>query len=1080
MRFRILGPLEVLDDGRSVNVGGPQQQALLAILLLHANRVVSTDRLVEHLWGDRAPSSARGLLQGCVAQLRRALQSDDRQPLQTRPPGYLLEVRPGELDRDRFEELVGAAHALDGDESAAALEERSGLLTEALGLWHGPVLDGISADTGRVEAMHLEERRLTVLEERIELDLRRDRHAAVAAELRSYVRSHPLRERLWALLMMALARSDRQADALAAYRELRDTLVDQLGVEPSASVQDLHRQILSGGMPIEEEPAAVPLEARPQPFDITVPAQLPAGTAVFTGRARALKRLDELLADAADGVALGVISGTAGVGKTTVAVQWAHQVRERFADGQLYVNLRGYSSSPPMRPIDALAGFLRALGVPADQVPVDPDQAAALYRTLLAGKRVLVVLDNAKTAEQVRPLLPGTPGCLVLVTSRERLGGLIAREGGQHVTLDVLDPEDANALLARLLGPERIAAEPQAAERLARLCALLPLALRIAAANLAFHQQGSIADQVADLVAGGRLDALQIGDDEPSAVRSAFDLSYEALDRDARRLFRRLGLIPGPNVSAGAAAALADLPVPHAVALLNRLAGAHLVDQPEPGRYVFHDLLRLYAAERAESEDGDDDRSEATARLYDWYLDQVAAAAKLLYPQVLRLYVPTSVQAEYPDPAAALAWLDAELPNLIAAIEHTAANGPLHYAWLLADALRGYFWLRRNAVGWLAAAGAGLAAAERADDLRARAAGHFGLGMAHLCLNKYPQVIEHQEAAQALSERAGWREGEANAYGNLAVVYSELGELGLSAALHLRALAVNRAIGSRRGEAINLCNLGVLYLAQGRLRLAGDYLSQSMRYYRELGERHGLAIATHYLGELYHRLGRFDDALSTLAEALSLYRKVGSVNGEGMALGALAAVHSDAGRQATAAEHAQRAFELVQGTSDRFTEAYTRNRLGVVRRRLGEHEAAIDQHTRALQLARETSARHPETEALIGMAVALGRLGRTEPALVHAQHAVEAARSIGYQILHGQALVAHAALLLEHDLDGATAHAHEALELHRDTGYRLGIARTLAVLAEALERSGDPETAAAHRREANALFADIGTPEVAG
>jgi DNA-binding SARP family transcriptional activator len=1080
MRFRILGPLEVLDEGRAINVGGPQQQALLAILLLHANRVVSTDRLVEHLWGDRAPSSARGLLQGCIAQLRRALQTGDRQPLLTRAPGYLLEVRAGELDRDRFEELVETAHALEGDESTKGLEERSALLTEALGLWHGPVLDGIQDDSGRVEALHLEERRLTVLEERIEIDLRLGRHAGVAGELRSYVRSHPLRERLWALLMMALARSDRQADALAAYRELRDTLVNQLGVEPSASVQELHRQILSGGMPIEEQPASVPPEARPQSFDLTVPAQLPAGTAVFTGRARALKRLDELLADAVDGVALGVISGTAGVGKTTVAVQWAHQVRERFPDGQLYVNLRGYSSSPPMRPIEALAAFLRALGVPADQVPVDPDQAAALYRTLLAGKRVLVVLDNAKTAEQVRPLLPGTSGCLVLVTSRERLGGLIAREGGQHLTLDVLDPEDASALLARLLGPERIAAEPHAAERLARLCARLPLALRIAAANLAFHQQGSIADQVADLVAGGRLNALQIGDDEPSAVRSAFDLSYEALDRDARKVFRRLGLIPGPDVSAGAAAALADLPGPHATAVLNRLVGAHLVDQPEPGRYVFHDLLRLYAAERAESEDDDAERADASTRLYEWYLDQVAAAARQLYPQVLRLHVPASVEATYPDPTAALAWLDAELPNLLAAIERTAAHGPSRYAWLLADGLRGYFWLRRNVVDWLAAARSGLVAAEREGDPRAQAAGHFGLGMAYLCLNRYPQVIEHQEAAQALSERAGWREGEANAQGNLAVVYGELGELGMSAALHLRALSVNREIGSRRGEAVNLCNLGGLYLFQGRLRLAGDYLSQAIRFYRDLGERHGLAVSTHQLGELYHRLGRYDEALSTIAEALAIYRKVGSVNGEGMALGALAAVHSDAGRQATAAEHVERALELVAGTSDRFTEAYTRNRLGVVRRRTGDLQAAIEQHTRALELARETSARHPEAEALIGLSVALNQVGRTDQALTHARHAVTAARSIGYQILHGQALTALATVLLDSDLPAATEHAGEALALHRETGYRLGIARTLAVLAEAVERAGDATAAAAHRREANALFADIGTPEVAG
>jgi DNA-binding SARP family transcriptional activator len=484
MRFGILGPLEVWQGGNPVPVGGPQRRALLAVLLVNAGAVVSSDRLIDHLWGERPPRNARGLLHGCVADVRKVLRQGSRQPLRTRAPGYLLEVQPGELDADRFEELATAAGRAESPAEAAHH------LYQALAVWRGQPLDGVDVDGLAPVVARLAERRLEVVEQRIEVDLQLGRDRGLVAQLQALVREHPLRERLWMLLMSALHRAGRQADALAAYRELRETLVDQLGLEPGEAARQLHQSILAG--------ETVPAPPAPEPVRVperTVPAQLPAPVPAFTGRADQLKALDEL-ADQRDDMVVAAITGMAGAGKTALAVYWAHQVRERFPDGQLYANLRGFgavcepnrnrssAAGRPVAPIEALTGFLRALGVPAEQVPVGPEPAAALYRSTLAGRRMLVVLDNATGADQVRPLLPGTPGSLVVVTSRDRLRGLVARDGARRIGLGTLAPDEAAVLLSRLLGADRVAAEPDAAAELARHCAYLPLAIRIAAAQV--------------------------------------------------------------------------------------------------------------------------------------------------------------------------------------------------------------------------------------------------------------------------------------------------------------------------------------------------------------------------------------------------------------------------------------------------------------------------------------------------------------------------------------------------------------------------------------------------------------------
>jgi DNA-binding SARP family transcriptional activator len=524
--------LEVRDGGRPVALGGPQQRAVLALLLVQAGRVVSADRLADQLWGERPPPTARNLVQGCGAGLRRVLGGGVDGMLQTRPPGYLLRVDGAELDVHRFEEL-----ARDAAEAAeeGVLDDAAKRYTEALALWRGPALDGIAVPACRAEAEWLDERRLVVQELRIDVDLRRGRHVELVPELQVLARDHPVRERLWAQLIIALHRCERRGEALEAYRRVREALVEELGVEPGLALRELYRDVLG-----EPSPQAV---VSPSIVDgPPAPAQLPPAVAAFTGRQAQLGWLSGLL-DSPGGVAVAVVCGSAGVGKSALALEWAHRVRHRFDGGQLHINLRGYASTAPLRPVEALGGFLRALGVPPDQIPADEAHATALYRTLLAGRRALVVLDNANTPEQVRPLAPSGPGSVVLVTSRAKLGGLVAHDGASHLTVDVFTAGEARALLVRVLGDGRVAAEPDAVEALIAQCARLPLALRIAAANLTLAPDRPVAELVAELAEGSHIAGLTVDGADTTAVRAAFDLSYEGMPPAARRMFR-LGWVP--------------------------------------------------------------------------------------------------------------------------------------------------------------------------------------------------------------------------------------------------------------------------------------------------------------------------------------------------------------------------------------------------------------------------------------------------------------------------------------------------------------------------------------------------------
>ena len=659
--FAILGPLEVRHGGTLVHVGGPRQRALLAVLLCRANRVVSRDELIEELLAGQPPGSAGRMLQVQISRLRQALADGDSQPrVAARPPGYVLRVKPGELDLEVFEQrvAVGRAALEQGDPGQAAA-----LLAEAESLWRGrPLADVEFESFARNEIQRLDAGRLAAAEDRMEAQLALGHHAAVCPELEQLVAEHPLRERLRGQLMVALYRSGRQAEALECYRAGRSLLVEELGIEPGPGLRRVQQQVLAGdpGLDLPATPAAGILAGQPA----LVPQELPADVSAFTGREVELAELDFLLPAAGQepgatsgAVVISAVAGTAGVGKTALAVRWAHRVAGQFPDGQLYVNLRGYDPGQPLAAGVARAGFLRALGVADADIPLAEAERAARFRSVAAGKRLLVVLDNAATVAQVRPLLPGGGPAMVVVTSRDSLAGLVARDGARRLDLDLLPQVEALALLAALIGA-RADADPAAAQALAGLCARLPLALRVAAELAVTRPEAPLADLVAELDgAGDRLAPLAADGDPHAAVASVFSWSYQHLTPEAARMFRLLGTHPAQHWDPHAAAALTDSGLAQARRLLGVLARVHLIQPASPGRHQMHDLLRAYAASQAGCHDSDQARHAALTRLFDYYLAASAAAVDCLSP-ANRNWRPdpplvTTPVPKFSDPAAA-------------------------------------------------------------------------------------------------------------------------------------------------------------------------------------------------------------------------------------------------------------------------------------------------------------------------------------------------------------------------------------------------------------------------------------------
>jgi DNA-binding SARP family transcriptional activator/Tfp pilus assembly protein PilF len=909
MQVRLLGPVDIVAGGTPRDLQGLRRKAVLAALALSHGEVLSTDRLLDIVWGPAAAARVN-TLQSHVSYLRRALGG--RTAIAARPPGYRLSLAGDATDLMVAERLIEQA-AKDADPADGAAAFRA-----ALDLWRGQSL----ADLAHLgwfgeQAQRLEQLRLVAVEGLARARLELGEHADLLPELELLARQHPFDERLHAHLMVALYRVGRQHDALTAYQRLTRILDDELGISPSPLLRDLHTAILRQDPGLEGPPAPVAVTA-PVPAS-PVPAQLPASTRTFAGRAAELARLDDLLATDPGGppptVIISAVSGTAGVGKTALAVFWAHRVAGRFPGGQLYVNLRGYDpSGPALDPAEAVRGFLDALGVPAERIPAALPAQAALYRSLLAGQRILVVLDNARSSEQVRPLLPGSPGCLAIVTSRDYLGGLVATEGAYPLALDMLSAGEARDLLAGRLGAGRVASEPGAVDDIIAGCARLPLALAIAAARAAVQPGFPLAVLAGELrEASMALDALH--EDAATDIRAVLSWSYRTLSSDAARLFRLLGLHPGPDISAPAAASLAGLALRPAVSLLTELVRASLLTEHVPGRYTFHDLLRASAAEQARSQETDDARREAIYRVLDHYLRTAESAAALISPTSdsgpTVTPRPGVAGEEIGDYEQALAWFTAERPVLLAVVRQAAGFGP--YAWQLPSALIAFLDLKGHWHDLKAAQASALAAARRHGDQGAQATARRGLGLACAGLKEFDGARAHYLLALDLFGQAGHRTGQAKTHLSLAWMAGMQGRQEEALDHCRQSLRLYQDAGMLAGQAKALNNIGWLLAEQHQYAQALEHCQRALAILQVVDDRDNQAHTSDTLGYIYYHLGRHREAIESYQQALHLFRAAGDSYGEAFCLGYLGDVYDAAGDAGDARRAWLRALGILDG-----------------------------------------------------------------------------------------------------------------------------------------------------------------------
>jgi DNA-binding SARP family transcriptional activator/tetratricopeptide (TPR) repeat protein len=973
--LRLLGPVEALASGAWAAPEKPQQRLVMALLALRAGQVVSVDELIDGVWDDAPPRSARASLQALITRLRQMLATVPGSRLERCGDGYRLLIEARRVDVHEFRWLARSGR------DCADRREAISSFDRALTLWRGPALADVP-ETAAVEAIRsmLAEEHLAAVQDRIGGLLACGMEQEAAAELPGVLARHPMAERLAGMLMVALYRRGQRAGALRVFRDIRARLAGELGVEPGPELQDVHRRILAGDaalavsaarrgvsrIPAARAPAAavrvpaaagapavagmladvvvsadpggpadtaLPVAGAPAGAGMPAPApsaagrpgpaaprQLPAAPAHFAGRACELKALSELAGQAAGAAGQGliwVIDGTAGVGKTVLAVHWAHQAARDFPDGQLYVNLRGFGpSGNPVPPEEALRGMLGALAVPSALVPDSVDAQAALYRSTLAGRRMLILLDNARDAEQVRPLLPGHAGCAVLITSRNQLTGLVAAEGAHPLSLDVLSEADACELLVRRLGAQRVAAEPAAATELARLCAGLPLALAVAAARADARPGLSLGALAAELRGARRLlDALETGD-AASSVREVLSWSCRQLSPGAARLFRMLGVHRGPDISAAAAASLAGVAPSLARAALAELSRAHLLTEHVPGRFAFHDVLRCYAAEQSQAADTEADRVAAIHRVLDHYLHAAHAAALLLYPHRERLLLPSAQIGTAADtlttPEQAQAWFEAEHPVLLAAVAQAAEQGFDLHAWQLPWTMRNYldrqgYWpeLAETQLGALNAAG-------RLNDRAGQAHAHRNLGRACLRLGRYDDARVHLQAAAELYRQLGHRYGQARSHFESAWAAERQGRYGEALAHSRRSLERFRAAGDRHGAAIALNTVGWCQTQLGCHQQALACSRRALAVFLENGHRSGQAAAWDSLGYASHQLGKHQEAMACYRRALALYRQLGDRYNQSQTLVYLGEAHQASGSASAAGDAWQQALAILE------------------------------------------------------------------------------------------------------------------------------------------------------------------------
>jgi DNA-binding SARP family transcriptional activator/tetratricopeptide (TPR) repeat protein len=1067
---RLLGEFRVEAGGMPLTLPRRHVRLLLALLALDVGRPVPIERLLRMVWPEKQPSDARAVLSTYLSRLRTALAEIEGVEVSRVGDAYLLDMDPELVDAYRFRRL--ARHA----QATADLHLRTALAGEALALWTGPPLTGAGDETARATAAAgLEELRRQLVDLRVTAELQLGRHEVLVSELTTLVAADPLDERLVAHLVTALYRSGRRADALTVCRDARKRITDELGLDPGATLQQLEMAVLRSdpGLDLVSLPAANTdkTDQRAQAEDREPPEQLPAAGGFFVGRARDLNWLDET----AGQPALIVITGPAGVGKTSTAVQWGRTRAGRFPDGQLYVDLRGFSSDSPLAPLTALTTLLLGLGLPYDQIPLDVDTAAGRYRTMTAGRRLLIILDNAAGTDQVRPLLSASALAVTIVTSRDALDGLAATDGAVAHRLGPLTAAESRSLLEHILGEGWLSVDPAAGAALADVCAHLPLALRIAGNQL----RGTAPTALASYVAALRQDSLSTlhlsGDSR--AVRSAFNHSYGRLAQSIQATFRMFGTVPLTAINPSTAATILAATPATAAAQLAALVAASMCDEKAPGIFTMHDLLREYATELSLAE-GQAVRTAILDRLYADYLGKVDAAAKLLYAQMLRLPLTTDTDTSatyFADRNEAQAWLSRESVNFPALVRYAASTGRLTSAYQLADGLRGYFWLSQNTADWLPVATIALGAAEAAGDSQGSCAGHLSLGLANLCMSRYREAERSFMAGLAQAQQAPWPEGAAACLGSLGSVSLELGELDGAEANYRDAMLSNRRLGRESAEINNRANLALVQMLRGRFAIAAENLRRVIDYQHSAQLAAHEALNLHNLGRVSRYLGDLDEALNHLRAAVALSRQVGNVQSEASSLAQIAGVLCDQGRLDDALREAQVALDRMQDFDDPATEGEARQALGAIWHQRGEPDRARAHYERAIVIADEVERPEQKTAATIGLASAEADLGELQLARQHATQALAQARMYGYNHCEGCALTVVALVDLRLGaVSEAMVAAEQALAIHLDTGYRLGQARTRRILSDVAHQQGQTMLATEHRLAAASLLDDMG------
>ncbi|GGP86508.1 SARP family transcriptional regulator [Saccharothrix coeruleofusca] len=976
MEFKVLGPLEVLGEEGRVNPGGRKQQHVLATLLLASGNMVPVDRLVEAVWAGRPPTTAAHQVRKTVADLRRRLGDE---LIVTDGPGYRLVLCEEQLDLNLFNlRMARAAEAIASSLASNAAAQ----LDLGLRLWRDSALCGLGGPVLGPAIVQLNERRLVACEQLNELRLALGEAASVLTELRAMVEQYPLRETLHRQLMIALYRTGRQAEALRAFADARALLADELGVDPGPQLQRLHEQILRGDLdtglePVERAISVVNTTAEHAPTPNTLPYNLPD----FTGRAAELTDIVASVPPVEDrALTIIAIDGMVGVGKTSLALHAAHTIGNAFPDGQLFVDLRGHVEGiEPINPTEALEQLLQAIGVSGEQIPSDLAARSAMWRVRTAGKRMLIVLDDATGIEQIRPLLPGAASCLLLITSRARITDL---DGVHALTLSPMSKEDSVMLVSRIIGDRKVEESGSAVTELVKACGHLPLALRIAATRLQTRPTWTVKDLVNRLRnEDQRLDGLTLGN---RSVSSAIELSYRRLPTEHRRLFRCVALTLGNDFDTRVAAAMTAASVPRTERLLEDLLDAQLLIQPRPKRYAMHGLLREYAQQALRAEESEAERAAIFQRLLDYYLYTAEAAASRIHPGRRRLALdvppPTTGSPEFDSQAAALTWFDQEQDGLFAAVSHVAEQGPDHHGSHLPRAMASYLQIRgrlHNHIGMLRKA---LKSAARTGDQALKAMNLGALSSVQWQLGQCTEAFDNMWRALSIAENSGDRECEGECLNRIGLLSEAVGRYEAARSFLQRALSIHRQTGNLFEEGLALNSICSVHLAMGRFQLAGEAARSALLLHRRLGHRAYVVSALHSVATAELRLHHHTEALAVLDTAAETAQRIGYRSGEAIVLTRRADTHLAMGMLDEAYRCGIRALELVWTVQVPALEAEATNTLAAVSFALGDLTTAMARHRNALDIARRVQRRIEVARAMEGIGLVSAALGEHEEA----------------------------------------------------------------------------------------------------